>query len=74
MQIFGYIENTRSTPSKIVNEWGIPAQNENLARRQARINARIKHGEKAEVLSVEEDGEGRLPGQRIYLIETEVPR
>lgn len=74
MQIFGYIENTRSTANKIVNTWGIPAQSEGLAKRQASLNARVKYGSKGEVVSVEEDGQGSLPGQKIYLVKTEVPR
>lgn len=74
MQIFGFIDNTRSTSDKIINRWGIPAQTKGLARRQAKINARIKHGQSAEVLNVDEGGEGSLPGQTIYFVETRVDR
>ena len=74
MQIFGVTESTRIVDGNIINEWRIPAQSEGLARRQARANARIKHGRRGEVEGIERVGSGRIPGQKIYLVEVSTQR
>jgi len=74
MQLFGFIEDTRSTGESITTTWGIPAQSERLSIRQAKVNERIKRGGGAEVTSVEEGESGDLPGQTIYFVTTEAER
>ena len=74
MELFGWIEDTRSDAESIVNEWGMPAQSERMARRQARLNTRIKHGKRSEAEVLEVMREGSLPGQKIYLVRTRVDR
>jgi hypothetical protein len=74
VELIGKIASTKVQEDRIIDEWRMPAQTDGLARRQATANARIKGRNDVEIKSVEENGNGSLPGQSIYTVTTSSAR
>lgn len=66
VDIFGRIESNTVRNGNQVTTFAIPAFSEELARRRANANARLKDLQDPQIDDVEEVGQGSIPGQSIY--------
>jgi len=74
VELTGKTSKTNFSGGKVESTWRIPAQSESLAKRQAKVNERVKGRSNVEVGDVEKIEDGDLPGQSIYSVETVADR
>lgn len=70
----GTVEESYSEDNKIFTIFRIPALSSSMARRRARMNAKIKGLNNIEITGVENLGEARLPGQKEFDVKVESRR
>lgn len=74
VEIIGLLRDTDVQEDVIKDTWKLPALTEGQAKLEARINSRIKGRSSPKVKSVAKEGEGDLPGQKIYQVIVESDR
>jgi len=74
VELVGRTSGTEFDGDQVISTWRIPALSESMARRQARLNERIKGRNNIEVGEAEMIEKGSFPGQKIYAVEVTADR
>lgn len=69
VQVTGEVVKSIIRENKTITEFEIPAVAKRVAKRKARINARVKGLDEPQVNEPELIGQGDVPGQKLYSVE-----
>jgi hypothetical protein len=69
MSITGEVRKSITRDGVTVTEFAIPAVAKTVAKRKARVNARVKGLDNPRVGEPQLEGQGSIPGQKMYVVE-----